>query len=88
MFKVGDLVIRNSYNNDIVFEIISIEDDICYLRGVFVRLCADSNISDLRKYTSDKLNDNFEPELDEYRNLNRNEYFYMPGRILHLDAGI
>ena len=25
---------------------------------------------------------------DEYRNLNRNEYFYLPGRILHLDSDI
>ena len=24
--------------------------------------------------------------IDEYRDLNRNEYFYLPGRILHLDG--
>ena len=86
MFKVGDLVTRNSYNNDIVFEIMSIEDNICYLRGVFVRLCADSDISDLKKYVDEDLNDNFEPILEEYRDLDRNEYFYLPGRILHLDG--
>ena len=30
--------------------------------------------------------DSFRPTIDEYRNLNRNEYFYLPGRILHLDG--
>ncbi len=28
----------------------------------------------------------FRPSIDEYRNLDRNEYFYLPGRILHLDG--
>lgn len=86
MFVVGDLVTRNSYNNDIVFEIIKIEGNICLLRGVFVRLCADSDISDLKKYVSDKVDDNFFPELEEYRTLDRNEYFYLPGRVLHFDG--
>ena len=30
--------------------------------------------------------DSFRPSIDEYRNLDRNEYFYLPGRILHLDG--
>ena len=30
--------------------------------------------------------DTFKPTIDEYRDLNRNEYFYLPGRILHLDG--
>ena len=30
--------------------------------------------------------DNFRPTLDEYRDLNRNEFFYLPGIILHLDG--
>ena len=33
MFKIGDLVTRNSYQNDIVFKIIRIEDNIYYLKG-------------------------------------------------------
>ena len=47
-FKVGDLVTRNSHNNDIVFKILKIEGDICELKGINVRLLVDSNISDLR----------------------------------------
>ena len=45
-FKEGDLVTRNSYNNDMVFKIISIDNDICYLKGINVRLIADSPIDD------------------------------------------
>ena len=47
MFNVGDLVTRNSYNNDLLFVITEIDDDICYLKGVNIRLIADANISDL-----------------------------------------
>ena len=86
MFSIGDLVTRNSYDNDVVFEIIKINGKTCHLRGVFVRLCADSDISDLKKYVADEVEDNFFPILEEYRNLDRNEYFYLPGRILHLDG--
>ena len=45
--KIGDLVTRESYNNDIVFTIIDIEDNIYYLKGKNVRLYADSYIDDL-----------------------------------------
>ena len=47
--KVGDLVTRNSYNNDILFKVIDINDDIILLKGVDLRLYADSVIDDLRK---------------------------------------
>ena len=47
MFKVGDLVTRISHSNDVVFKIEKIIDDKAYLKGVNVRLCADSDISDL-----------------------------------------
>lgn len=86
MFNIGDYVTRNSYNNDIVFEIIEIENNICYLRGVLVRLFADSDISDLKKYSNESINDEFNPSLDEFRNLDRNEFFYLPGKILHIDG--
>ena len=47
LFKSGDLVTRISHGNDVVFKIEKITDDVAYLKGVNVRLCADSNISDL-----------------------------------------
>lgn len=85
MFNIGDYVTRKSYNNDIVFEIIDIKNDIYYLKGVSVRLYADSLVNDLVVY-NDNLDDTFRPSIDEYRDLDRNEYFYLPGRILHLDG--
>ena len=52
-FKIGDKVTRNSYNNDIIFIITDIIDNTCYLKGLNFRLCADSTISDLKKYTDE-----------------------------------
>lgn len=86
MFNIGDYVTRNSYNNDIIFEIIDIKDNIYYLRGISVRLYADSSKDDLVLCTEIDDKDNFRPSIDDYRNLDRNEYFYLPGRILHLDG--
>ncbi len=87
MFNIGDYVTRNSYNNDVVFKIISIDEDLYYLKGVNVRLYADSYKEDLKLYNdgSDS-NDSFLPSIEEYRKLNRSEYFYLPGKILHLDG--
>lgn len=86
MFNVGDYVTRNSYNNDIVFKIVDIQGDTYYLKGVSVRLYADSPKNDLVLCDTINENDGFRPSIDEYRDLNRNEYFYLPGRILHLDG--
>lgn len=86
MFNVGDYVTRKSYNNDIIFKIIDIKGDIYYLKGVSVRLYADSYVDDLVLCKDDYEADSFRPSIDEYRDLNRNEYFYLPGRILHLDG--
>ena len=86
MFNIGDFVTRNSYNNDIVFKIIGIQNDTYFLKGVCVRLYADSHKDDLVLYDNYDELDSFKPSIDEYRELNRNEYFYLPGRILHLDG--
>lgn len=87
MFKIGDLVTRNSYDNDIVFKIIKIEEEVYYLKGTNIRLFADSNAEDLRKY--DGKEDEEEKEfLDRIKPdvLDRNDYFYLPGKILHIDS--
>jgi len=82
----GNLVTRKSYEHDTVFKILNIKDDVCYLKGVDVRLYADSEITDLVIYEEDLLDD-FENEFEEDEiDLDRNEYFYMPARILHLDG--
>ena len=86
MVMVGDFVTRKSYNNDIVFKVIGIENDIYFLKGVCIRLYADSHKDDLVLCDDYEETDSFKPSIDEYRDLNRNEYFYLPGRILHIDG--
>ena len=85
MFQIGDLVTRKSYDNDIIFKVIKIENGNYFLKGVVVRLFADSPSEDLKIYTSNSIDD-FTPEIDGYRSLERDEYFYLPGRILHIDG--
>lgn len=85
MFQLGDFVTRKSYDNDIVFKIVEINNDNYIIKGVYVRLFADSPREDLKMYSSDT-DDDFIPEIEGYRNLERNEYFYLPGRILHIDG--
>ena len=80
--EVGDYVTRKSYNNDTVFKVLSITDDTVYLKGVYVRLYADSKINDLKKVNEAKDDFKFlKSETD-----NREEYFYLPGKILHIDG--
>ncbi len=86
-FKVGDLVTRISHNNDIIFRITSIDNEICYLKGEFIRLSADSLLNDLVHYNDeDKEEKEFEERLYEDKLDLRDEYFYLPGKILHIDG--
>ena len=80
--EVGDFVTRKSYNNDTIFKVLSISDDMVYLKGVHVRLLADSKLNDLKKV--EEVTDDF-----TYSSLTketREEYFYLPGKILHIDG--
>ena len=86
-FEIGDLVTRKSYDNDIVFVITDIVEDICYLKGENIRLIADSLIEDLKKFDNvDEENEEFEKRVKPVIELNRDDYFYIPGKILHIDA--
>lgn len=85
MYRIGDLVTRKSYDNDIIFKIIDIIDDNYILKGINVRLYADSYEEDL-KLVSGEVKSDFNPELAQYRTLDRNEYFYLPGKVLHVDG--
>ena len=86
-FNVGDLVTRNSYNNDTVFKIIDIDSGMAILKGVNIRLFADSEVNDLKKV---EMNTNIHDDkiyLDRFQiNLDRNEFFYLPGKVLHIDG--
>lgn len=88
MFKVGDYVTRKSHNNDIVFRIVNISNNIVYLSGVDVRLHADSLMSDLViSHVDDSDRDNvITDSLFNDLNLDRLNFFYLPGSILHLDS--
>lgn len=86
MFKIGDIVTRKSHSNDMSFIITDIDDTICYLKGVYIRLEADSDMDDLVLYDGD---DNDEKEFEQRLkpiNIDREDYFYLPGKILHIDA--
>jgi spore coat assembly protein len=86
-FEIGDIVTRNSYDNDTIFIITDIINDVAYLKGTSIRLCADSLISDLKKFDSvDKEDETFVERVKPVVNLNRDDYFYLPGKILHIDS--
>ena len=86
--NVGDLVTRNSYGNDVAFKIISIDGDKVELKGVNIRLIADADVSDLKKLDNADTEDEkeFLNRLETKVNLDRNDYFYLPGKILHIDS--
>ena len=77
--KKGDLVTRKSYQNDTLFKVVNIKGNTCYLKGIDVRLYADSDISDLEKASEEdqqKLTiDIPEDSIDEDK-LTRSEFIY------------
>ena len=84
--KKGDIVTRNSYGNDTFFKVINVVDGACYLKGVEVRLYADANIEDL-KLEENLVEDISIDEIDiKDELLVRGDYFYLPAKVLHIDA--
>ena len=81
----GDFVTRKSYNHDTVFKVISIKDGLYYLKGVEVRLYADSPFSDLVKCEKPR-EDNFYEGERGTKDIVKDDYFYLPGKILHIDG--
>lgn len=86
--KKGDYVTRESYNNDTVFKVIKIHNNICYLKGIEVRLYADSPESDLKIYEMEE--ERPKEDLDDLdlkeKLLDRSDYFYLPAKVLHIDG--
>ena len=80
--EVGSIVSRKSYNNDIIFIVTEIKENTAYLKGTDIRLYADSPLDDL---VLSERKDEDVPSV-EFDELNRDEYFYMPGKILHIDG--
>ena len=78
----GSIVTRNSYNNDVIFVVTKIEGNVAYLKGTDIRLYADALLEDL---VLAEATDDYRPEISNEL-LERDEYFYLPGKILHIDA--
>jgi spore coat assembly protein len=87
-FNIGELVTRKSHNNDTIFTITDIIDDIYYLKGINIRLIADAFIEDLNKYENTDIENEtqFLERIKEHEKLDRTDYFYLPGKILHIDG--
>ncbi len=82
--KIDDLVTRKSYNNDTVFKVINIKENIYYLKGKDVRLFADSNKDDLVVVNNEYTEENIKSDIG--LSMDRGEFFYLPGKILHIDG--
>ena len=74
--KIGDIVCRKKYNKDIYFEIIDIQDEVYYLRGIEYRLIADSRRDDLELANLPK--NDAEIEIPQDKSLK--------GTVLHIDG--
>lgn len=87
--NIGDLVTRISHDNDLIFKIIDIEKDVYYLKGINVRLYADSAGEDLVLYDGEmdiEEEETFQERIKDRRDIERDEYFYLPGKVLHIDG--
>ena len=72
-FKIGDYVTRNSYNNDTIFVITDIKDNLVILKGVDIRLYADSPIEDLVKCVYTNRDADFIDIIDFEHNMDRGD---------------
>ena len=81
MFKIGDYVSRNKYNNDYIFKIIDIKDNIYYLLGVDIRLLVKTEENDLKEESIERNEDEI-LDLINYRD----DFFYLTPTILHIDS--
>ena len=77
-FKEGDFVTRISHNHDIIFKIVSIDGNVAMLKGVDLRLYADSLVSDLVKASipADSDQQILENNIRDIQ-MNRSQYFYL-----------
>ena len=88
MFKKNDYVSRKSYNHDIIFKVINIENDVAVLEGYDKRLIADSFISDLVIVDKDQITEAIEMARIRIKGIKKIPRFklHMTGKILHIDA--
>lgn len=95
-FKVGDVVGRKSYNFDILFRIIAINNDIADLVGITVRIIADAPEYDLKHINPEEIEktmQNIEKSRNQrinrcYSNINKNNFFYRENIIENVKANV
>lgn len=89
VLKKGDIVGRISYQMDIIFVIHDIQGDMAYLQGLYVRLLADSPLSDL-VLIDDTVLSRYKESKQEYENniisTCKKKIGHITGKILHLDS--
>ncbi|RJE47809.1 MULTISPECIES: sporulation peptidase YabG [unclassified Dehalobacter] len=101
MFKIGDIVARLSYNQDLFLKILALNKKrkkiTAVLGGLNYRLIADSDVNDL-VFKNDKQTVHYQlaDSQEVYKKFRKvvydrkfkveEEYFEIPGKILHLDG--
>lgn len=101
MFKIGDIVARRSYNQDLFLKILDIKrvgrEKVVILGGLDYRLLADAYLDDLvLKNNKEVVHYQLADSQEVYKKFRKvvfdrkfqveEEYFEIPGRILHLDG--
>lgn len=101
MFNIGDIVARRSYNQDLFLKIIDLKKkgrkQIAVLRGLNYRLLADASLDDLvLKNDKEVVHYELADSQEVYNKFRKivyhrkfqveEEYFEVPGRILHMDG--
>lgn len=88
LFNIGDIVTRTSHGHDVFFRIMDIVGEEAYLKGINMRLYADSHLTDLKKVENKKVEDDEKvyARVSEHLSLDRSEFFYLPGKVLHIDG--
>ena len=97
--KKGDIVVRNSYNRDVIFVVDKvIKDKIVWLTGITTRLKADAPMEDIEvieKSEAMRIYNDVNKKIKEVANnieieknnfLKRSDKVIYTGRILHLDG--
>ena len=82
----GSLVTRKSYNHDIIFKVINISNHVYYLKGIDIRLFADSPLKDLVLVEHKPVKDEFYKNTKRDLLQDRSDYFFLPAKILHIDG--
>jgi spore coat assembly protein len=88
MFNLNDKVSRVSYNHDIIFKIISIDNNVAILEGFNKRLIATALLSDLVLVTTERISESDLEATNKIKGIKNQPRakLHMTGKILHIDA--